>query len=217
MKPQSAQREKMRASGFTVVELLIVVAVITIISTVAIFNFLTAIQKTKRSTAKSFIGKLELAISMYRIDTGLYPSDKKSSASLREALDPDEHDSIRDLPGWNGPYLEFRQKEMSSLTGELLDPWARSKKDKTHIWIYRADGDDSSVTHPPFHNTGSFDIYSKGYDGKTGTDDKDANEFEDGNYCQNTMDDDNDGIIDELNPNGKGNANNYLEDDINNW
>ena len=207
----------MRACGFTIVELLIVIAVITIISTVTAFNFITAIQKTKRSTAKSFIGKLELAISMYKIDTGLYPPDKESSASLRKALDPDENDPIQDLPGWNGPYLEFRQREVNSLTGELLDPWARGKEDRIHVWVYRADEDTNSSTWPPFHNTASFDIYSKGYDGKTGTNEEEADEFEDGNYCQNEMDDDNDGIVDELNPNGEGSANGYLEDDINNW
>jgi len=207
----------MKFSGFTIVELLIVMAIIIIISTAAIVNFITAIQKTKRSTAKSFIAKLELAISMYRIDTGLYPPDKESSVSLRKALDPDEDDPIRDLPGWNGPYLEFREKEVNSLTGELLDPWARGREDEIHIWVYRADEDANSSTWPPFHNTASFDIYSKGYDGKTGTDNKDANEFKDGNYCQNGTDDDNDGIVDELNPNGQGKANGYLEDDINNW
>jgi len=206
----------MRSSGFTIVELLIVIAIITIISTVATFNFITAIQKAKRSTAKSFIGKLELAISMYKIDTGLYPPDKGSSASLRKALDPEKDDPIQDLPGWNGPYLEFKQKEVNS-SGELLDPWAKGKEDIIHVWTYRADEDGNSSTWPPFHNAASFDIYSKGYDGKTGTDGEDADEFKDGNYCQNGIDDDNDGAVDELNPNGGGNANGYLEDDINNW
>lgn len=34
-----------------------------------------------------------------------------------------------------------------------------------------------------------------GTDGKTGTDEKEANQLEDGNYCQNGIDDDGDGLI----------------------
>jgi len=39
--------------------------------------------------------------------------------------------------------------------------------------------------------------YSKGSDGKTGSNRVDGDEFEDGDYCQNEIDDDGDGIDDD--------------------
>ncbi|RLE14074.1 hypothetical protein DRJ04_03095 [Candidatus Aerophobetes bacterium] len=203
-----------RLKGLTLVELLIVIAVISILTTIITTSLIKATNRAKRSEAKTFIGKLELAISMYRIDTGMYPSDEEGSASLRRALDPGENDPIRDVPGWKGPYLEFRDNEVNS-TGELVDPWHKGKNDREHIYVYRADLDNDPSTFPPFHNTTSFDIYCKGFDGKTGTDKEEANQPEDGNYCQNGMDDDGDGLIDELV--FSKDKNGYLEDDINNW
>jgi general secretion pathway protein G len=203
-----------RSAGFTLLELLIVIAVISILSAIITINLINATNRAKRSQTKVFIGKLELAISMYRIDTGTYPPDEEGSASLRRALDPDEDDPIRNIPGWKGPYLEFKDREVNS-TGQLVDPWHRGEDDTGHIYVYRANLDNDPSTFPPFHNSTSFDIYSKGGDGKTGTDGEEANQPEDGSYCQNDIDDDEDGLIDELSP-GRGD-NGYLEDDINNW
>jgi len=199
--------------GFTLLELLIAIAVISILSAIITFNLTNAINKSKTTQAKAFIGKLELAISMYKIDTGEYPSDTEGSASLRRALDPDPDDPVRNISGWKGPYLEFRENEVNS-SGQLVDPWHKGKNDTIHIYVYKANLDNDPSTCPPFHNTSSFDIYSKGSDGKTGTDNIEANEPEDGNYCQNGIDDDKDGLVDELTPKG---GNDYLEDDINNW
>jgi len=205
---------KRRMKGFTLIELLITVAVIFALATIITTHLIRASNRAKRSEARTFIGKLELAISMYRMDTGSYPSDEEGSASLRRALDPPEDDPVRKIPGWKGPYLEFRDNEVN-LAGQLLDPWHKGKDDTTHIYVYRANLDNEPSTFPPFHNTASFDIYSKGSDGKTGTDKKEGNEFEDGNYYQNDLDDDKDGIVDELSFNKDKNG--YLEDDINNW
>ena len=197
-------------TGFTLIELLIVVAVIVILSGLAIVNLLQATQRAKRAEAESFIAQLEMAISMYKVDTGRYPPDDRSSASLREALDPDPSDPAYDDTEYKGPYMEFKDKEVNS-RGELLDPWHKGKDDTVHVYVYKADMDLDPLTVPPFHNTSSYDIYSKGFDGKTG------DGFDAGNYCQNEMDDDGDAIVDELKPNGPGATNGYLEDDINNW
>ena len=72
--------------GFTLVELIVVIAVVAILSGIAVINFLKVTEKAKRAEAKSFIAGLQTAISMYKLDIGHYPLDDKSSASLREAL-----------------------------------------------------------------------------------------------------------------------------------
>lgn len=203
-----------RPNGFTLIELLIVIGVIFVLATVTATHLIRASHRAKRSETRTFISKLELAISMYRIDTGEYPSDEQGSASLRRALDPGKDDPVRETPGWKGPYLEFRDNEVNS-AGQLVDPWHRGKEDTIHIYTYRANLDNDPSTFPPFHNTTSFDIYSKGSDGKTGVDEKEASEPQDGNYCLNDVDDDKDGMTDELS--SSKDKNGYLEDDINNW
>lgn len=213
MSEKNIQKEK--KAGFTLAEVIITVAIIFVLTTILTIHLINAQNRAKRSEAKTFIGKLEIAISMYRMDTGLFPPDDKSSASLRQALDPDNPDPAVQPEGWRGPYIEFTEDEVNN-KGELLDPWGKGKKDdRKHIYTYRANEDNDPFTTPPFHNRASFDIYSKGPDGKTGSDDKEANEFEDGNYTQNGIDDDGDGVTDELSPGQDKNG--YLEDDINNW
>ncbi len=194
-----------RETGFTLLELLIVVAVIAVLSAVATINFLQATGRAKRTVAKSFMAELETAISMYKIDTGHYPPDERASVSLREALSPVPEDPIWKDPEWTGPYLEFKENEVNE-AGELLDPWHKGRGDRIHIYFYAADLDGIASSFPPFHNKSSCDIYSKGADGKTGTNSIDGDEFEDGDYCQNEIDDDGDGVVNELNPSGSGSS-----------
>jgi len=203
--------------GFTLVELIIVIAIVTVLSGIAVINFLKVTEKAKRAEAKTFIAGLQTAISMYKLDMGHYPPDDESSASLREALSSETKDFFdEEDSGWAGPYMEFKDNQVNNY-GELLDPWYQSKDDRKHIYTYKANIDGDIFTTPPFHNRNSYDIYCRGFDGKTGTDGVDGNELMDGNYFQNKKDDDLDGFVDELDSNGPGMANGYLEDDINNW
>ncbi len=210
-------RKQTRTSGFTLVELLVVIAIIVVIVSIATFNFFRATHRAKRAAAASFIAQLEIAISAYKIDVGSYPSDSEGSASLKAALDPEPEDPIWNNPRWRGPYLEFRAADVNSVSGHLLDPWCRNRTDSRRIYYYKVDSDADPSTVPPFHNRSSFDIYCQGFDGKTGTNDKGADEFLDGAYCQNGVDDDGDGVVDEIDPSEAGAADGFLEDDINNW
>jgi len=200
----------MECRGFTLIEILIVAGIIVILGGIMISSFLRSTQKAKTAIASAFIAELETAICMYKIDMGEYPPDEEGSISLKRALDPSPSDPVRNNPRWNGPYLEFRDREVNEWD-ELLDPWHKGKRDRVHIYSYSADFDCKTFTHPPYHNVSGFDIYCKGYDGKTGKG------YYAGNYCQNEVDDDGDGVVDELNPGGRGASNGYLEDDVNNW
>jgi len=62
--------------GFTLIELMIVVAIIGILAAIAIPKFADLITKSKESSAKGSLGALRSAVSIYYSDTeGIFPVD----------------------------------------------------------------------------------------------------------------------------------------------
>jgi len=85
------RHEDLGCLSFTLIELIIVVAIIITLSSLAAVNFLQTTERAKRAAASSFVAALETAISMYKADMGKFPPDDRGSASLREALSPPPH------------------------------------------------------------------------------------------------------------------------------
>jgi prepilin-type N-terminal cleavage/methylation domain-containing protein len=69
--------------AFTLIELLIVVAIIAILAAIAVPNFLEAQTRAKVSRVKSDIRSLATAIEAYRIDHNVYPPNTTGSAMAR--------------------------------------------------------------------------------------------------------------------------------------
>ena len=67
--------EKQRRTAFTLIELLIVVAIIAILAAIAIPNFLEAQVRSKVSRAKADMRSLATAFEAYRVDNTHYPPD----------------------------------------------------------------------------------------------------------------------------------------------
>ena len=62
---------KLKQKGFTLVEIMIVVAIITILSAVAIPNFMTARTKSRANTCKANLRLIESTIVQYSMDNKL--------------------------------------------------------------------------------------------------------------------------------------------------
>ncbi len=73
----------MREKGFSLVELLVVVAIITILATIGISSF-TSLQKNSRDAKrKSDLSIIQSSLEQYRADQGYYPASLTFGGSLK--------------------------------------------------------------------------------------------------------------------------------------
>lgn len=107
---------KARRSGFTLLELLVVVAIIGLLVGYVAPRYFGQIGKSEVATARAQIDALEKALDQYRLDTGHFPATDPGLGALfhRPAGEP----------RWGGPYL---RRDVP------LDPWGRP-------YVYRAPG-----------------------------------------------------------------------------
>src|SRR5262245_25412148 len=107
----------MRARGFTLLELLVVVAILGLLVGFVAPRYFGQLGKSEVNTARAQIDALEKALDQYRLDIGRYPSAELGLKALVERP-PSE-------PKWNGPYL---RKTVP------LDPWGKA-------YVYRFPGE----------------------------------------------------------------------------
>ena len=130
--------------GFTLLELLVVMAILATLTWIVAPRFLGEPEKARRLKAEVTIANLETALKTFYLDNGFYPtSDQGLEALVRE---PD----IEPIPNrWReGGYLEKGRVPQ--------DPWG-------HDFVYLSPG-----------LYGEFDIISYGADGIEGGEGRDA-------------------------------------------
>ncbi|WP_105435894.1 type II secretion system major pseudopilin GspG [Neorhizobium tomejilense] len=94
--------------GFTLVELLVVLAIIGLIAALATPQVLRYLESAKVDTTKAQIRNFESALELYYIDTGRYPTTEEGLGAL--ATRP------TNAATWNGPYIKN--------AGVFADPWS---------------------------------------------------------------------------------------------
>ena len=97
-----------RTSGFTLIEILVVITVIAILATLVAPSIFQHVGEAKSSTAKSQIEMLGTALDAYRLDNGRYPTTQQGLNALVEIP------TVDTPPNWRGPYLR---------KAVPLDPW----------------------------------------------------------------------------------------------
>ncbi|MCW5581323.1 MAG: type II secretion system major pseudopilin GspG [Luteimonas sp.] len=97
-----------RASGFTLLELLVVMVIIGLLAGYVGPRFFSQIGKSEIKTARAQIDALEKALDQYRLDVGRYPGTEQGLQALMAAP--------ADAPRWAGPYLK---------KAVPLDPWGK--------------------------------------------------------------------------------------------
>lgn len=128
-----------RRSGFSFIEILVVVAIISILATVVGVNIYKSIEKANVAAARTQIGNFKTALQAYCTDNGQFPTEAQGLAALcTPPTTPPEPKNYQ-----QGGYLE-------SLTVPK-DPWG-------HDYIYTVPGPDGKP----------YEIISYGQDGEPG-------------------------------------------------
>ncbi|WP_164157964.1 type II secretion system major pseudopilin GspG [Sandarakinorhabdus rubra] len=78
-------RTRKREEGFTLIELMVVIVIIGILTTVVVINVLPDVDRAAQTRAKADIASLETALTSYRADHMALPSTAQGLAALKSA------------------------------------------------------------------------------------------------------------------------------------
>lgn len=103
--PRTPRRHRLQ-TGFTLIEMLLVLVILATLAAIVIPKFAGRSQQAKTTAAQSQIAGLKLALDAFEVDNGYYPRDLNLLVV-----------APGDAPDWRGPYLE---------KGIPLDPWGNA-------------------------------------------------------------------------------------------
>lgn len=139
LSPRSAHSAHALRRGFTLLEILLALAILGMLVGLAVFNVDSVLGNSSATAAKLFVNdSIKLPLTSYRIAMGDYPSTAEGLQVLITAPSGKEAQ-------WHGPY--FSDSKIP------LDPWGEP-------YVYH---------YPGVHNPKGYDIYSKGPDKIEGT------------------------------------------------
>lgn len=100
-------RQRVRATGFTLLELLVVIVIIGLLAAYVGPKYFAQLGKSEVTVAKAQMEAFDKSLDTFRLDVGRYPTSEEGMAALMTA-------PPTAAVKWNGPYLK---------KGVPADPW----------------------------------------------------------------------------------------------
>lgn len=105
----SKRREAQGEHGFTLLELLVVLAILGLLAAIVGPQVIKYLGSSKSETARIQVKNIAASLQLYRLDAGRYPTPQEGLVALVR--------QPAGVPNWNGPYLP----DASAIT----DPWGK--------------------------------------------------------------------------------------------
>jgi general secretion pathway protein G len=129
-----------RQSAFTLIEILVVVAILGILAAIVVPRVMDRPDEAKRVAAKADVAAIVQALKLYRLDNGFYPATDQGLAALvqKPASSP--------VPGnWKqGGYLERLPRDPWGSDYQYLNPGVKGEIDVFSLGADRARGGEGS-------------------------------------------------------------------------
>lgn len=134
-------KQRRQRRGFTLMELLLVMAILVIMASMVGFAFLNMQRNAQEDAARANISTLKTACKQYKMDVGRFPGSLNDLATQPSAIAQNK---------WRGPYIDIDNLPPS---GEILDVW------------------DNQYSYNVNERTNTVTIRSPGQDGQPNTED----------------------------------------------
>lgn len=128
-----------KTKGVTLLELVVVVLIIAILSSIAVTVYTGQVDRARRAACRDIIRQLELAINRYEVDTGQFPVSSSGTLLAPTGVNPQVDANGNGLgsgylqlclraslngnifsplhPRWQGPYISFNEDKLGTITG----------------------------------------------------------------------------------------------------
>jgi len=139
MKPKNQNRRE--PSGFTLVELLIVLGILAMLMALVAPRVMKQGEKANHDKAQVDIAAFKQVLKLYKLDMKKFPTTEQSLSALSE-----EPEDLGDMSPWDGPYLETDEVPRDPWNNPYQYEWpsTHGKADYPDIWSFGPDGEEGT-------------------------------------------------------------------------
>jgi general secretion pathway protein G len=129
----------MKSRGFTLIEVLVVVAILAILAAIVVPRIMDRPDEAKRVAAKADVNAIVATLKLYRLDNGGYPTTDQGLVALvqKPATNPVP-------PNWK-PYLDRLPKDPWGGDYQYLNPGVKGEIDVFSLGADRARGGEGNA------------------------------------------------------------------------